>query len=245
MAENKIESTGKQYNKIILEEKDFVPSRIYKYQIKKRNRLLAAELKGVKVKNALDLGCGTGFHSQELDKHTEKTLILSDLSKKALSQAAKMKFGNKVTGICCDASNFKLANSQEIGLVHIAGMLHHIPSKADKCISSFSKYTRKGSLVIVDEPNKFNPLNFFLMRLSKADPTGEERPLSAMAIAKDFKKQGYAIKSTAYYGFFVPPFLWISGNKALLAFFERLDCLLAKTPIKYLFFRWRLIAEKQ
>ncbi len=242
---NEIESTGQQYNELILKNKDFVPSRVYKYQIKKRNQMLASDLKGLKIKTALDLGCGTGFHSKEIDSHTRSLLVLSDISKKALEKTKRLGLDNKVQLVCCDAAKFSLPKKQNIDLVHIAGMLHHIPNKIPQCISSFARYMPSGALIVVDEPNKFNPANFLLMKLSKADPTGKERPLSAGKVKSELEKKGFEVKALKYYGLFVPAFLMLFGNKTLLRFFEKLDAAIERTPFRILFFRWHLKAVKK
>jgi SAM-dependent methyltransferase len=242
---DEIESTGGQYNELILEDKDFVPSRVYKYQIKKRNQMLAEDLKGLKIKAALDLGCGTGFHSKEIDKKTQGLLVLSDLSRKALEKTKNLGLKNKTMLVCCDAARFSLPKTRELDFVHIAGMLHHIPKKIPQCISSFARYMPSGALVVIDEPNKFNPANFLLMKASKADPTGEERPLSAGKVKAELERNGFEVKQLKYYGLLVPAFLMLSGKKTILGFFEKLDTSLGKTPLRLLFFRWRLKAVKK
>jgi SAM-dependent methyltransferase len=150
-----------------------------------------------------------------------------------------------VVTICCDARQFTAPDGTALDFVHIAGLLHHIPQHIGECIDSFSRYVKPGGHVVVDEPSLYNPLTTLSMKLSAADPTGEERPLSVRHVRRSFESRGYSIGLVDYYGLLVPPFLMVSGTPWAVKALTLVENSLVRTPARHLFLRWRMRAVRK
>lgn len=238
-----IEKAGKNYNSYMYEDKDIIPSNAYRYQIQLRKNMLEQELKNKTFDVVLDLGCGIGINSVVLDKFTTKLLVLSDLSKEAITAAKSHKYKNKIITKVSDAKEFKINLNSKINLVHICGVLHHLPSDLDECISNLKKHTAKKAIIIVDEPNALNFFWRIVMKLSNADPVGNERPLLLSNILKKFKRCSYLPKTISYYVYFTPLLSTLTNNTRILAICEKIDLAISKTPLKIFGWRWRIIFE--
>jgi SAM-dependent methyltransferase len=228
----------------MMDDADVISSRVYRYQIAKRNQMLARELAELQPRVALDLGCGVGFHSLVIDRHTQERVLISDLSENALAEAMNLDFSNPVMSICCDARRFRAPAETDLDFVHIAGLLHHIPQDIGDCIASFSRYLQSGGHVVVDEPSIYNPLTTLSLRLSSADPTGRERPLSARHVGRLFERNGYRIALVQHYGLLVPPYLSVAGSPWVVKALSRVEDVLVRTPARYLVLRWRMHVVK-
>lgn len=242
--DHELEHAAKHYDHYMHHDEDIIPSKIYRYQIEFRKNMLRQELQGRRFGTSLDLGCGIGLNSTVLDEFTSGTLILSDISDEALKQASARKYKNKILKVKSDGADFRLQRPQKIDLVHICGVLHHLPGHIEECIANFSRYTKAGSWVVVDEPSSLNPLTRLIMKLSHADPVGDERPLRLSKILKIFAKNGYHPRNIMYYSFFVPFGLLISTNHGFISFLEKIDLLLGRSPLRSIGLRWRVVLQK-
>lgn len=233
-----IEETGQNYNEIIFEE-DYIPQRVYLYQIDLRNKIIDKHLLGRKFDYALDLGCGTGFHLKTLSIYSEN-LIGCDFSFGALKEAKKR---INCDYVVCDVNALPF-KPNSIEFVWIAGVLHHVPDHLEKLISDISNVSNKGAILMIDEPNGLNPFNHINMKLSKADPTGDERPLKLEKIKNLLEKSGFSIIEYKFYGFF-SPFGVVLKDETLLRLLIRLDSVISKTFFRRLSLRWYIIAKKE
>lgn len=232
-----IEITGRDYDQIIFEE-DFIPSSVYFNQISIRNKFLSDFLSDKKFQRTLDLGCGTGFHHEELQRHSS-SLISVDLSKEAIKVCKKKYPGDYIQ---CDI-NYLPFKSETFNLVWTAGVLHHTPRTMSLCISGISRILHKNGLFIVDEPNLFNPINFLVLLLSKADPTGDEKPLSGRHIRNIMHKCNLSVINVRHYGF-TSPFALFFGLKNIKKF-EVIDTQLMHSILSFLLLRWVICAQRE
>lgn len=233
--QKEIEEAGLNYDRIIFKE-DILPSRIYNYQINKRNDRIDRLVDNVTI--VLDVGCGTGFHTQELMKKAEK-VISTDVSFNAVKNAKKKINNKKVEFLVCDASTIPLIDDS-VDMTLISGVLHHIPEKITKSLANISKITK--NQILIDEPNKIL-LWYIIMRLSKADPVGNETPLDADKIIEELKKNGFSKISLSYWGFLVQIALGIRLN-FLAKFLEQLEKNLEKYLGRRFYFRWTINAKR-
>ena len=236
----KIEKSGLNYDKIIFED-DFLPGRIYKYQIEKRNSKISKLADKSFV--ALDVGCGTGFHTYALAKKCDQ-VISSDVSINAVRNAQKkiltLLGKNNVEFVVCDGSKLPF-REESIDLTWISGVLHHIPEHIPECIEYISKITRKQ--ILLDEPNKV-VLWRIIMKLSKADPVGNERPLSIYEVKKELEKNGYEVINSTYWGFLVQIAILLRLN-FLVRSLEKLENRLEHFMGKKFFLKWTINAKKR
>jgi ubiquinone/menaquinone biosynthesis C-methylase UbiE len=235
-----IEETGKMYDKIIFED-DYIPKAIYVEQIAYRNAEMAKVLEGKCCEYILDLGCGTGFHSGNLAKYA-KNIIGADMSYGALK---KCKNKHNIDVVMCDVQ-FLPFKDRTFDIIWIAGLLHHIPRDIPHAIhDNISRTIKKDALLLIDEPNSKNILNFISIGISKGDPTGDERPLPVILIKNLLREHNqYIIVQCDFYGFFSPLAALIPVNplKKILIW---MDNRLSTTPMKQIFLRWFIIAKKQ
>lgn len=230
-----IEETGKRYNDIIFGD-DYIPKDVYKFQINLRNEIINKCLSNKKFKNTLDLGCGTGFHLKSLSKYSEN-LIGIDMSVGALKESKK---NIECEYIVCDINKLPFKDNT-IDFIWIAGVLHHVPNDLKPLISNLRNIMRNGSIILIDEPNKLNIFNYINMKLSKADPTGKERPLSLNKVERFLQKNNFTILESDLYEFFSPIGL-IFSNNFILNLCILLDKYLHRTFLKKISFRWYILA---
>lgn len=234
----KIEKAGLNYDKIIFED-DFIPGNIHKYQIERiKNRLSRFVKQSFSI---LEVGCGTGIYTVDLINNFHH-VVSTDLSLNAIRNA-KTKIpssaNHKVDFIVCEGSKIPL-KEDSIDMTLITGVLHHIPEKISECIYNISRITRKQ--IFFDEPNKIL-LWYIIMKLSDADPVGNERPLDAFKVITDLKKNGFDIVSISYWGFLAQIALLFKANFAT-KFLERSEDKLEKLLGRRFYFRWTITAKK-
>jgi len=234
-----VEETGQKYNEIIYEE-DYIPKNVYMHQIDLRNNIIDQSLSGKKFEYVVDLGCGTGFHLNTLNKYAQN-LIGCDMSFGALKESKKHL---KCEYIVCDVNALPF-KPETLDLIWIAGVLHHVPDDLENVVgNNISSVLKKNGLLLIDEPNKFNLFNYLNMKLSKADPTGDERPLSLYFIKRLLGNNNFKVLGSDPYELF-SPFGALLKSTFILKLASFIDKLLSKTPIKLIFLRWYILAEKK
>ncbi len=232
-----IEETGKNYDEIIFSE-DYIPKNVYLYQINLRDNIINRCLKNRMFKYAIDFGCGTGFHLKTLSKYSEN-LIGIDMSFGALRECKKKV---ECDYIVCDAKHLPFKDNV-IDFIWIAGVLHHMPDEVNEVISNISNILKKDGFVLIDEPNKFNFFNYINMKLSKADPTGKEKPLSLNKIQRLLFFNNFTLLESDHYEFLSPIGI-ILNDKIILNSFNLLDNFLCRSFLKIILLRWYIFASK-
>ena len=234
-----IEDTGKNYNEIIFED-DVIPGTVYGYQIALRDEIIKNFLEDQKYRYILDLGCGTGFHQEALSHHAD-CLIGADMSFGALV-GCKRKFSGEY--VVCDVNCLPFKENS-LDFIWIAGVLHHVPDNLVNVISNnLARILKHDGFLVIDEPNQGNPLNYLVLKMSKADPTGEERPLSSAAVRKILAESNLNIVRAEWYGFFAP-FGLLLRNRFFLRICESMDSYLKRSVLKPVLLRWTIYAKKE
>lgn len=234
-----IEETGKNYNEIIFEE-DYIPKEIYLHQIAMRNEKIRSCLGTNTYGFILDLGCGTGFHLAELVKHAE-IIVGTDLSLGALKECRKK---YNADFVLCDVRHLPF-RERSVEVIWIAGLLHHIPDHVHTAIhDNITPIMKTGAFLLIDEPNAYNPANFINMKLSRADPTGDERPLPARLVTRTLTEENaFQVISCEFYGL-LSPIGALIGKQSLKNFLMGFDALLGKTPLRNILLRWMIVAKR-
>lgn len=234
-----IEETGANYDKIIFED-DYVPRDVYINQIKTRDKIIEKFLSGKKYHIIVDVGSGTGFHSNTLRKYAD-IVIATDLSFGALKDNKKK--NPECQFVVCDINQLPFKKGS-VDVIWIAGVLHHVPDSLDTAIKNLSYILRTNGIAIIDEPNKYNLINHINMKLSKADPTGDEKPLSLKNVTNIFNKNDCDLVESKYYGFF-SPLASVLKEKNIGNIFSRLDILIEKSFLRHFAFRWYISLLKR
>jgi SAM-dependent methyltransferase len=234
-----IEDTGKNYNEIIFKD-DVIPGSVYRYQIALRDEIIENFLEDQRFRYILDLGCGTGFHQKALSPHAD-CLIGADMSFGALVEC-KRKFSGEY--VVCDV-NYLPFKENSLDFIWIAGVLHHVPDNLVNVISNnLARILKHDGFLVIDEPNQWNPLNYLILKISRADPTGEERPLSSAAVRMILSETNLNVIRAEWYGFFAP-FGLLLRNTYFLRVCESMDSYLKRSVLKPILLRWTIYAKKE
>jgi SAM-dependent methyltransferase len=233
-----IEETGKRYNEIIF-DKDYIPNNVYMYQINLRDNIIHKCVENRKFKYAIDLGCGTGFHLKTLSRYSEN-LIGTDMSLGALKECKK-NVNIDCNYIVSDIKRLPFKNNI-INFIWISGVLHHVPNDLPAVIFSISQILKNDGLLLIDEPNKLNFFNNINMKLSKADPTGKERPISLNNIERLLETNNFIVLESDFYEFFSPIGI-VLKNDIILNLLVLLDEYIHKTFFKFIQLRWYVLAH--
>lgn len=153
----------------------------------------------------------------------------------------KKNVNNDCDYITCDVKRLPFKNNV-IDFIWIAGVLHHVPKDLDTIIDRLSDILKKGGLVLIDEPNKLNFFNYINMKLSKADPTGKERPISLRTIERLLASNHFIVLESNLYEFFSPIGI-LFKNYTILNIFTSLDKLINTTFFKNVQLRWYILAS--
>lgn len=233
-----IEETGKRYNEIIFSD-DYIPKYIYEYQINLRDNIINRCMKNRKFKYVIDLGCGTGFHLKTLSQYSEN-LIGVDISFNALKECKRVA---KCDCVVCDVKRLPFKNNM-IDFIWIAGVLHHVPDELNDVISNLSRILKDNGLILIDEPNKLNIFNYINMKLSKADPTGKERPMSLKNVGKILNSNDIVILESELYELFTPIGILLK-NGTILNLSVALDKFISRTFLRNIQLRWYVLASRE
>jgi SAM-dependent methyltransferase len=236
-----IETTGEKYNDIIFHD-DYIPKSVYFYQIQLRNEFITKSIEYKKFNYILDMGCGTGFHLNTLS-HYANNLIGIDMSFGALKECKKSDNSYFVDFVVCDIKYLPF-KKKSIDCIWIAGVLHHMPNDLETIFcNNVTPILKNNGFLLIDEPNKLNFFNFINMKLSKADPTGEERPLSLSYVENLLKCNNFEILKSEYYEFFSPLGILLNST-FMLKLFCFIDRIMQRSFTKIILLRWNISAKK-
>ncbi len=101
----------------------------------------------------LEVGCGTGYLSKELQKKGA-TVVAVDISPDLLETAKRNVRAGNVTFLLGNAYNLEIAENTFDTIVGIS-VLHHL--EADKSLQEFYRVLKPGGSICFTEPNMMNP----------------------------------------------------------------------------------------
>ena len=154
-------------------------------------------------KRVIDIGCGDGAYTCEFLAANPKYVLGIDAAEQAVAVASKRSAG--IDRICfrtmdiCDLSNL----NEKFEIAVVRGLLHHLYD-VQKAIDNLSGLA---DVVIVIEPNGYNPLLKIIEKTSNYHIKHEERSYAPHKLDLWFRKRGGHIKQSLYCGlvpFFCP-----------------------------------------
>ena len=110
--------------------------------------------------DVLELGCGTGLHSQILFREGARVTLL-DISSKSL-EVCERKFGDQARYLCCDMNSIDLEDNS-FDLIVANGALSY--ASHQKLIAEIHRLLRPGGAIIIMDSLNHNPI-FILNRLN-------------------------------------------------------------------------------
>lgn len=155
------------------------------------------------IENILEVGCGAGFSADYL-KSAYQHFTGLDYSQNLISYAERHKSYDNVKFVC---ENIKDYNSMEkFKVILMIGVLHHI-TEPEEVLLHLKKLLDEDGLVIVNEPQKGNPVIGIMRKIRKlidSKYSSDQVEFSANELKKMFEKCGYETKVFSQ-GFFSTP----------------------------------------
>ena len=154
----------------------FKPSKALEVRTERRCDYIISQMDPGKMRNILEIGCGTGELAYLIAKKTGKNVCGIDICKKFVDAAKKKYILNNLKFKTADFNNFKLFKKQKFDYIVGNGILHHLYYKIDDTLKAMQKMLQKNGKIIFLEPNIYNPycmLIFkilFLRKAARLDP---------------------------------------------------------------------------
>ena len=165
--------------------------------------LAAVDFKGLRV---LDVGCGDGTYTLDLyDGGQPASVYAFDPAREAIALARDKAAGRRITFAAHDAYAIPM-QSGSFDLAHLRGVLHHLERPQDVLREAF----RLAPLVIVLEPNGYNPVLKCIEKLSRYHREHGERSYPPSALDRWVRELGGHVCARGFVGlvpFFCPDVL--------------------------------------
>jgi ubiquinone/menaquinone biosynthesis C-methylase UbiE len=162
--------------------------------------LAVADFRGKRV---LDVGCGDGTYTLELfDRAAPASIHGIDHAEQAI-EVARTRVGDRpITYACGSAESLPLADGS-FDIAQLRGVLHHV----DRPIEALREALRVARLVVVTEPNGYNPVLKLLEKFSRYHIEHEERSFFPATLHSWAKQLGGTVRKSTAVGlvpFFCP-----------------------------------------
>lgn len=142
-----------------------------------------------------EVGCGAGFSAKYLRGDYQHFIGL-DYSEKLIEFAKNYNSFENTTFVC---ENIKDYNSEQtFDVIFMIGVLHHIP-EAQKVIEGLKPLLNKDGVIVVNEPQKGNPVIGLLRSARKfldSNYSSDQIEFSAAELRELFLRAGYSIKTS-------------------------------------------------
>ncbi|MCA1581920.1 MAG: class I SAM-dependent methyltransferase [Acidobacteria bacterium] len=184
-------------------------------------RLTSAALESAdfKGKRILDVGCGDGTYTMDLLRDGRPASIYGfDPAREAIALAAQKGAGKPVTFAAHDAYSVPLPDDS-FDIAHLRGVLHHL----ERPIDALREALRLAPVLIVLEPNGYNPILKCIEKLSRYHREHGEKSYAPAALDRWVEGLGAAVRARRFVGlvpFFCPDAV-ARGLKALEPALER------------------------
>lgn len=161
-----------------------------------RKQRLERSLLGIHqpIKNLLEVGCGAGFTVDYLKgRYTNYTGV--DYSENLIKYALHHNSINGVRFECVNINEFQTEEKYDVILM--IGVLHHI-AEPENAIISLGKYLSHEGVIVINEPQRGNPIIGFLRRLRKKidkNYSEDQVEFTEEEIHLIFERCGYVVKT--------------------------------------------------
>jgi len=206
----------------------------------KKIELIAGYLNIQPGETVLEVGVGTGVHAKRLlEKYAPPDIyfIGCDLSPAMVEETRKkLKSFPNVRLFSAPGESLPLENSS-VDKAYISGSLHHFDNKR-KGLEELVRVVKSGGLIVISEPNIFNPINFVLTLLKFKTERGQFQTRSH-ALQRLFSGLPVRIIDQKLFNF-TPPFL-----KAASQIFDKIDSLMENVPVLRIIGSMNIIVVKR
>jgi ubiquinone/menaquinone biosynthesis C-methylase UbiE len=187
-------------------------------------RLTAAVLDSAdfRGKRVLDVGCGDGTYTVELFARGGPASIHAvDRAERAIELGRARVGATPITFEACSAESLPLPDDS-FDIAHLRGVLHHL----DKPMDALREAMRVAPLVVVTEPNGYNPVLKVLERVSRYHIEHEERSFFATTLKSWARRLGGTVRSVRFIG--LVPFF---SPDALARVLKRIEPFVERAPL--------------
>lgn len=188
----------------------------------------------IKGKNILEIGCASGSDAIEYSKHAESYTGV-DISDKAIDNCRSLNLAN-ATFHCTDGHVLPIADNSVEGVI-VNGLLHHMD--LNLAFSEIRRVLKPNGFLVFREPLGTNPIFQLYRLLTPGARTVDERPFTF----RDLKlmRSFFVMQEVQWFGFtsIVSAFVRLQPLRSALT---RLDSLLSRTPLRYLYWQFAGVA---
>ena len=182
----------------------------------------------------LEVGCASGSDAIAYSK-SARSYIGVDISDEAINNCKKHTIDN-AEFYCTDAHKLPVTD-EAVDCVIVNSLLHHMDLTL--AFTEISRVLRSGGLLIFREPLGTNPLFQLYRFLTPSARTVDERPFTSndLRLMSSF----FDLKTVQWFGFtnIVSAFF---GSLKLRSFLTKMDKIVSKTPLKYMYWQFSGIA---
>ena len=146
------------------------------------------------ITTLLEVGCGAGFSADYLRGQYHRFIGL-DHSENLIAYAQKYNSSDNTVFICGNIKD--LVNCQKFQVILMIGVLHHIPDVQD-VLMNLKSYLEPDGLIVVNEPQKGNPLIVFMRKIRKKIDkkySVDQVEFSEVELSRIFIECGYKTKT--------------------------------------------------
>lgn len=144
------------------------------------------------IESLLEIGCGCGYTVDYLSNKI-KRFVGIDYSKELIKYAKLNNSGKDVNFVCANVNDFQ--TEEKFSVILMIGVLHHMPEPT-KILSNVKQFLTKDGTVIINEPQRGNPLitffRFLRKRLDK-NYSSDQVEFSEQDLIEIFSNSGYKI----------------------------------------------------
>jgi len=160
-----------------------------------RKQRLDTSLKSIRqpVGRLLEVGCGAGFTADYL-KGKYKSYLGLDYSKNLVAYAERYNSSNQARFLCVNIKDF--VTSEKFDVILMIGVLHHIPDP-EKILDDLRPLLAQGGCLVVNEPQRGNPLISMLRRIRKkvdAKYSSDQVEFTYDELRAMFEKHDYEVR---------------------------------------------------
>ena len=201
------------------------------YEATKREQLIFQDFfcNLLNSKSMLEIGCSYGRDAKIYSQFCD-TYVGIDLSDKGIEAAKKLALNN-CSFVCGDAHALPFQRSKFDAVV-VSSLLHHLDLPI--ALEEISRVLKPGGALIFREPLGINPILNLYRYMTPSARTDDEMPFQYEDVVR--MRNMFEVQHEHFFGFFVLLNV-VFRSSSLAPVFSCIDRILAKTPIKYLFWQ--------
>ena len=219
----------------------FKPSKTLTYRFDRRSCMIMDRMDLTKRNDILEIGCGLGDISYYIAKHSNSTVLGTDLCVPFIEQASET---FKLPNLSFDTLDFnhpEKLEGRKFDYIIGNGILHHLYYHIDDAFFHLKDLLNDGGKILFIEPNLVNPYCFLIFgttqyfrNWAKLEP--DEKAFTKCFLRKKLKNAGYKNISVINKDFLLPftPSILVKPTVAIGNIVEKIPLLQLMTQSVFL-----------